>query len=256
MTSALPMVGFIACLFVIAIKREATILLSLLMMGMLHPMFTLITGVFTETIGQCLSRKCSRFYKHKILARLFTYSINCHFAMIAGFTMYMYKMWRELDKRAEFAFSDKSYDKCTCDVLSEIGQDCVNRETGYSFQNLFLLVDMQKMLFAFLVISTISHLAQSIFLNFPAPVPLFQFIVGKVDENEKTESEFELENLNVEPKASSSKSNTNNTFVKKRIKLLCCMIAMAFLIGLVGVPFYGFDQLPGEFISANNGETY
>ena len=50
-TSALPMICFIACLFVIAIKREATILLSLLMMGMLHPMFTLITGVFTENIG-------------------------------------------------------------------------------------------------------------------------------------------------------------------------------------------------------------
>ena len=34
------------------------------------------------------------------------------------------------------------------------------------------------------------------------------------------------------------------------------MIAMTFLIGLVGVPFYGFEKLPGEFISAKNGETY
>ena len=82
-TSALPMICFIACLFVIVIKRDATILISILMMGMLHPIFTLTTGVFTKSIGQFLSRKCSGFCKHKILTRLFTYSINCHFTMMS-----------------------------------------------------------------------------------------------------------------------------------------------------------------------------
>ena len=195
-TSTLPMIGYIACLFVITIKRDATILISILMMAMLHPMFTLTIGVSTKTMGQFLSRKCSGFLQHKILTRLFTYSINCHFTMIAGLTMYMYKMWRDLGKRAEFAFSDKSFDQCTCDVLNEIGQDCINRETGYSFQNLFLIVDMQLLLMTFLITSITCHLIQSIFHNLPAPVPLFQFIVGKDDENGKTESEFKLENLN------------------------------------------------------------
>ena len=122
MTSTLPMIGFIACLFVITIKRDATILISILMMAMLHPMFTLTIGVSTKTMGQFLSRKCSGFLQHKILTRLFTYSINCHFTMIAGLTMYMYKMWRDLGKRAEFAFSDKSYTniKDAMNIIDEI----------------------------------------------------------------------------------------------------------------------------------------
>ena len=252
MTSALPMIGFIACLFVIAIKRDATILISILMMAMLHPVFTLATGVFTKTMGQFLSRKCSKVYKHKILARLFTYSINCHFAMIAILTMYMYKMWSDLSKRAEFAFSDTSFDKCTCDVLHEIGQVCVNRETGYSFQNLFLLVDMQLLLLTFLITSIICHLIQSMFLYFPAPVPLFQFIVGKDNENG---SEFRAENLNIESEAKPTKPKALKWVCDQRIKFSWCIIAMAFLIGLVGVPYHGFDKLPGELISTKNGET-
>ena len=69
-TSALPMICFIACLFVIVIKRDATILISILMMAMLHPIFTLTTGVFAKTMGQFLSRKCSSRVFH-------TYILMC-----------------------------------------------------------------------------------------------------------------------------------------------------------------------------------
>ena len=255
LSAGLPVIGYMACLFVIAIKREATILISMIMMMMINPVITLSIGVFAKTVGKFSSKSFPPLNKFNILSRLFTYSINCHFAMIASMTMYMYKMWINLEKRAEFAFSDNSFDKCTCDVLNEIGQDCSNRETGYSFQNLFLLVDMQKLLFAFLVISMICHLIQSIFLNIPVPIPLFQFIVGKDDENGKTVSEFKLENVNVEPDTKHTKSKAFNGFITKRFKVSWCMIAMTFLIGLVGVPFYGFDQLPGESISAKNGKT-
>ena len=256
LSSGLPVIGYMACLFVIAIKREATILISMIMMMMMNPVITVSIGVFAKTIGKSLSNRFPQLYNLKILARLFTYSINCHFAMVASLTMYMYKMWIGLEKRAEFAFSDTSFDKCTCDVLNEIGQDCINRETGYSFQNLFLIVDMQKMLFAFLVISIICHLIQSMFMYLPAPIPLFQFIVGKVDENGKTESKFKLQNLNVEHDAKLDKSKALNGFTTNRIKLFCCMIAVTFFVGLVGFPYYGFDQLPEELISTKNGKTY
>ena len=52
LTSALPMIGFICCLFIIAIKRDAPILISIIMMIMLHPMFTLIIGSSTQTMGK------------------------------------------------------------------------------------------------------------------------------------------------------------------------------------------------------------
>ena len=115
---------------------------------------------------------------------------------------------------------------------------------------------MQKLLFAFLVISMICHLIQSMFMYLPAPIPLFQFIDGKDDENGKAVSEFKLKNLNGEADTKHTKSKAFNGFITKRFKVSWCMIALTFLIGLVGVPFYGFDQLPGEFISAKNGETY
>ena len=260
LTSALPMIGFICCLFIIAIKRDAPILISIIMMIMLHPMFTLVIGSSIQTMGKFLSRYCSKFCKHKILARLFTYSINCNFAMVAGLTMYMYKMWHDLGKRAEFAFSDKSFDQCTCDVLKAIGQVCVNRETGYSFQNLFLLWDMQLLLLSFFITSIACHLIQSLFLCLPAPLPLYQFIVGQENKDEVIEkelkSEYELENLDFKHKAKSVELKAHDGFVTKGIRLVCCIIAVVFFVGLAGVPFYGFDQLPGEAISTENGGTY
>ena len=259
LSTGLPVVGYIASLFVIAIKRKDTILISMIMMVMINPAITLANGVLSQTIGKLLSKKCPQLYKFKILARLFTYSINCHFAMIAGMTMYMYKMWIDLEKRAEFAFSDTSYAKCTCDVLTEYGHDCINRETDYSFQNLFLLVDMQSLLLSFFVTSIACHLIQSLFPCLPAPLPLYQFIVGQENKDERiaeeTGSEFELEKLDCKSMAKSTKPKSHKGFATKGIKIASCIIAMAFFVGLVGVPFYGFDKLPGELISTKNGKT-
>ena len=110
LSSALPMICFIASLFVIAIKRETSILIAVVMMVMLHPFVTIIFGIFVETMGQILSKKLPLFFKRDIMSRLFTYSINGHFTMIASLALYLYEMKITLGKAKALDFSDKSYD--------------------------------------------------------------------------------------------------------------------------------------------------
>ena len=131
-------------------------------------------------------------------------------------------MWRDLGKRAVFAFSDKSFDQCTCDVLTEYGHDCINKETDNSFQNLFLLWDMQLLLLSFFITSIACHLIQSLFLYLPAPLPLYQFIVGQENKDERiaeeTGSEFELEKLDFKSKAKSTKPSLIKGLQQKESK--------------------------------------
>ena len=70
LSSALPMIGYIASLFVIAIKRETSILIAVVMMAMLHPLVTLVFGIFAKTLGQILSKKLPLFFKRDIMSRL------------------------------------------------------------------------------------------------------------------------------------------------------------------------------------------
>ena len=250
------MVGFIASLLIIAIKREACILLSMIMMAMLNPVITLMCGFLAKKLGSFLTRKCPVMYKYKILARLFTYSINYHFAFIAGLTLYLHEMWITLGIAAGYAFSNQSYDQCTCDILTEYGHDCINRETEYSFQNMFLQIPMRTLLLTFLVTSISCHLIQALILHLPAPVPLFQFILGKDDEESKKEtgSMDELEILNVQPKSGKTKSKAPRTNMAIGIKLACYIFALAFFVGLFVSPFYGFEKLSGAFQSRSNGK--
>ena len=179
LTSGLPIIGYIASLFVMAIKREATILISIVMMVMVNPVVTLSIGVLAEAIGLLLSKKYPKLLRHNVLARLFTYSINCHFAMIAVLTFYLYEMKITLGKVPELDFSDNSYDQCTCDILKEKGHECENRETDYSFQNIFLIVNIQHLLLVFLITSVICHLIQSFITYLPAPIQLLHFVLQK-----------------------------------------------------------------------------
>lgn len=259
LSSGLPVIGYMSCLFVIAIKREATIMISIVMMVMINPAITLAIGAFARTIGQLLSEKFPQLYKFHRLARLFTYSINGHFTLVAALTIYMYDMWYSLQKRAEFAPTGDLYDKCTCDVLKARNQVCINKKSEYSFQNEFLLVPLQTMLLTFLIISVICHMIQAFFFHLPAPIPLYQFIDGKEDKEDKedkiekgTGSECEMKNLCVQPVARPNESKAVIGNMSTIIKLACCAITMAFFVGLAGVPFYAFENS----ISAMNGETF
>ena len=255
--SALPMVCYIACLFVIAIKREASILICMAMMAMLHPVITLVTGVFTKTIGRFLSKKFPIIFKYDILARLFTYSINGHFMIIACMTLYLYEMWISFGKAAGFEFSNKSYDQCTCDFLEEKGFECENRETNNSFQNLFIRVPVRNLLLVFFTISIICHLIQSVFKCLPAPVQLLYFILGKeYSQTERktvegdTGSQIEVENLHKKLDTEKIKTSRSKEF-KIGIKVMCCLIAIVVFTGLLSSPLFGSKLFP----NSSNGKN-
>ena len=141
--SALPMIGYIVCLFVISIKRETSIIISIVMMAMLHPLVTIVIGMFAKIIGQLLCKNYPKFFKNKILERMLTYSINLHFTIIAGLTIYFNEIWIISEKAARFAFSSKSYDQCTCEILDRLdyGYLCANLESNRPFQNAFLSIN-------------------------------------------------------------------------------------------------------------------
>lgn len=260
LSSALPMIGFITSLFVIAIKREADILICVVMLAMLHPIVNLIIGVLTKTIGQFLSSKFSMLYKHKIVARLFTYSINYHFAMIAALTLYLYEMWmtlRKLGLTAGLDFSNESYDQCTCDILKAKGIECTNTETDYNFQNLFLTIPVRILLLVFLTTSVSCHLIQSIFECLPAPIQLLHFIIGKEESRDETfkkesGSLIEMENLN----GIGVPVVTNKPKTMKWKQVLSCTFAVVFFTGIVGSPFYGFGLFSEKVESSRNGNDY
>ena len=242
LSSGLPVIGFMACLFVIAIKRETTIVISLMMMVMVNPVVTLAYGVLAQTTGKFLSRKCNKLFKFKYLSRLFTYSMNCHFAMIACLTFYLYEMKITLGKLEELDFSDKYYDQCTCIILEEFGHSCKNRETDYSFQNLFLIVPIRTLLLAFLISSISCHLIQSFITYLPAPLQLIHFVLqrdkaqNKSFSKEITGSSFEMENLNEHSENAVTKPYVQKNKTAIWIKVLCCVTAGLFFGGLCCIP--------------------
>ena len=260
LSSGLPVIGYMGCLFVIAIKRETTIVISLVMMVMINPVVTLANGVLAQTIGKFFARKCPKLFKVKVLSRLFTYSMNCHFAMIACLALYLYEMKITLGKLEELDFSDKLYDQCTCIILSEFGHACENRETDYSFQNLFLIVPIRTLLLVFLITSLSCHLIQSFIIYLPAPIQLLHFVLQKDQAQNKsfskeiTGSSFEMENLNKHSEDAITKPNVQKNSTTIWIKVLCCVTAVLFFVGLICIPWYGLNIFSKRSGTGNNGK--
>ena len=248
LSTGLPVIGYMACLFVIAIKRETTIVISLVMMVMVNPVFTLSNGVLAQTIGKFFARKCPKLFKFKVLSRLFTYSMNCHFAMIACLALYLYEMKITLGKLEGLDFSDKFYDQCTCDILSEFGHACENRETDYSFQNVFLIVPIRTLLLVFLITSISCHLIQSFIIYLPAPIQLLHFVLQKDQAQNESKLSYEMENLNKQSDDAVTKPHDRKDKTAIWIKVFGCVTAGLFMGGLFCIPLRRYEK-------GNNGNT-
>ena len=257
LTSAIPMIGFIVCLFIIAIIREASILICIVMMAMLNPVVTLAIGTFFQTIGKLITRLSPQVFKFKIIARIFTYSINVHFAMIAAVTIHMYLRWLDLGIAAGFEFSNQLYDKCTCKVLTRFNhtlEECVNFEAEQSFQDHFLNIPVFTLLLALVITSLCCHLVQSIVFQMPAPVQLTYFILGEKhtlqeDKTEETGSLIEMKNL--EGNLKHEVNNKPNGLKWKQV--LSCILGLVFIVGLVCMPIYGFPIFYEGSTGSTNG---
>ena len=180
---ALPMCLYVVCLLIIGIKRESSPTLSIVMAITLHPVSMLLFGYSSKLIGDYISSRLNPSPSNKtwmkILRRAFTYSLNCHLAMVGALTFYLFELWITFQNQTSINFENKSFNQCTCDILSAYGhgEECTNNETQNSFQNSFLHVPIKELLIALFVTSISCHLIQSMILWIPKPLRLLHLVL-------------------------------------------------------------------------------
>ena len=237
MCIAVPISFFITSLFIIGISRESSPSLSLTMAISLHPVVTIPIAVLAKNLGHCLFSKSQTKpgLVFKILSRTFTYSLNCHLAIIAGLIIYLIKLWFVFEDSTSLNFSNRPFDQCRCNILSEfyLEDQCTNEEALYSFQNKFLNVPIESILIAFLIVSISCHLIHSIFVALPPPLPLLQFSLGHI----RNKSNDDID-------GSRSRSNKKN-FIN-RFNIPCCILGTMFFAGSITSPYFTFDFFKGN----------
>ena len=254
---ASPLTLYVACLLVIGIKRESSPTLSIVMAILLHPASTLLLGYSVKLIGSYLMSRMinnqSNSLVTKILSRFFTYSLNFHLTLIAAITFYLYELWVSFQNQTSINFENKSYNQCTCDILSEFGHndECINEETGNSFQNKFIYVPMEELLVAFLSTSFLCHLVQSFMLWIPPPLELFYFVRGcDKDTNEKIETKKMSPDLIT---ISQDNVSTNQTScirkIMKGLKISWCVLAVVYISLIMTVPLTSYKLYAAKGMS-------
>ena len=131
--TGLPILFYIVCLFLMAVKREASITLSIIMAAMINPLVAIPIGVSMKTIGQFFTRKlipnAPTTKLGMTVLRIITYSLNCHLTLIAALTYYLFMVWIDSEQSSSVNFSNLPYNLCFCELLTELGfgQDyCAN----------------------------------------------------------------------------------------------------------------------------------
>ena len=251
--TGLPILSYIVCLFLMAVKREASITLSIMMAAMINPLVAIPIGVTMKTIGQFLKNKLipnqpvSRIVV--IFLRFFTYSLNCHLTLIAGLIYYLYIIWIDSEQSSSVNFSNLPYNQCFCEFLTELGFDqkyCANWESDNSFQNKqLIMISLPLVIQMFLFTSVLCHLIHSLIIYIPSPLTLIDFYVGL--------NQYNAESL---AKPTGSRKNQRHSLAKLRgraniFKTSCCLIAVVYMVGLVSSPYYGFNLFLGSSADEN-----
>ena len=249
--TGLPILFYIVCLFLMAVKREASITLSIIMAAMINPLIAIPIGVSMKTIGQFFKRKCFPNSPTSKLAmtvlRLFTYSLNCHLTLIAGLIYYIYIIWIDSEESSSINFSNLPYNLCFCEFLTEVGfsQDyCDNWESETSFQNQLIIVSLPMVLQLFLVTSFSCHILHSLIIYIPSPLTLIDFYVGLKQENAKS---FVKISRPTAPRNNLTHSLTKLKGRTSIFKASCCLIAIVYMVGIV----YGFNLYLGSSTDEN-----
>ena len=242
--TALPILFYIVCLFLMAVKREASITLSIIMVALINPLVSIPIGIFAKSVGQYFSKKLFQNKPSttftKIIYRLVTYSLNFHLALIAALIYYLFAIWINLDESSDIDFNDEPYDLCTCDILTELGQLCTNRETDFSFQNRVIRFSIPLFLQIFIVISITCHIVHSLVLYIPSPLTLIDFITGR-DHDDPSKSN------------SPSEKSQDEVIKNKSFKTSCCFFAIVYIVGVISSPYYGFNLFLGHLPKNDNG---
>ena len=255
--TGLPLLFYIVCLFLMAVKRETSITLSIIMAAMINPLVAIPIGVTMKTFGQFLERKLIPNPPTSklgiIVLRSFTYSLNCHLTLIAGLIYYLYAIWISSDESSSINFSNLPYNQCFCDFLTELGFDenyCANWESNNSFQNKqLIMISLPLVLQMFLLTSILCHFLHSLIIYIPSPLTLIDFYVGMKEGNAESFARIS--------KPTGPKNNLRHCLAKLRgrtniFKASCCLIAIIYMVGLLSCPYYGFNLFFG-FSADENG---
>ena len=253
--TGLPILFYIVCLFLMSVKREASITFSIIMAAMINPLVTIPVGVASKTIGEVFLRRfipshlTSRMAK--IVLRLFTYSLNCHLTLIAGLIYYLYMVWIDTEQSSRVNFSNLPYNLCFCELLTELGfsQDyCANWESETSFQNQLVMISLPLVLQIFLFISFLCHILHSLIIYIPSPLTLIDFYVGTKQDSAKSLASIS--------RPCDSRNNLRHSLTKLRgktniFKAGCCLLVIVYMVGLVTSPYYGFNLFLGSSANKN-----
>ena len=231
MCTVSPIALFIATLFIVGIERESTPMLSVAMAIALHPAITLPISVLAGTLGDHIAKLLknnSNSVITRILSRIFTYSLNCHLALIAALTFYLLELWIVFKDSTNINFSNKPFNQCICDeILPQYNVTCTNEETANSFQNKFISVHIKTILITFLVSAIICHVFHSIILTIPPPMTLFQFVLG-------------------DTKPDKSHENVHKIRMNQGTKATSCVLGVVYISALIFSPYFTYDSYKGD----------
>ena len=253
--TGLPILFYIVCLFLMAVKREASITLSIIMAVMINPLVAIPIGVTMKTTDQFFKRKLISYSPTTKLGitvlRLLTYSLNCHLTLIAGLTYYLFMVWIDSEESSSINFNNLPYNLCFCELLTELGfgQDyCANWESNSSFQNQLVMISLPLVLQMFLLTSFLCHILHSLIIYIPSPLTLMDFYVGLKQDN--------VESFGTISRPTSLRNNLRHSLTKLSVrtnffKVSCCLIAITYMVGLVSSPYYGFNLFLGSSAEDN-----
>ena len=160
-----------------------------------------------------------------------------HLFLIAGLIYYLSDIWINLEVASTMNFSNKPFDQCDCDALSETNTPCENDENN-SFQNFFigLELDISPFIATFMATSALCHIFHSLISYFPAPVNLLDFYLGDC-ENEDLNGDVEIQ-----PENSKKHQSFYHGKIIQGIKISCIIMSIAYLVMILTSPNYTFDS--------------
>ena len=243
LTSALPIILYIACLFLITVKRESDIILAGFMVVTVHPVLSLLIGVLMKTLGDFFfdnsceveSTRLAKVYL--ILGRMFTYSINLHFTFVSGTIYYLFQEWCLMKQSSNLDYTNSAFDQCTCQKLKTLAA-CTNSDDD--FQQKFIKYSIPTFLSIFFIASLICHFVQACLTILPPPIRLLDYMLGSikvhVSKLRKTGNEMELHPLEERIIKSLTLQSRIKTTMCKVLKMLASLLGLGIVISLLCTP--------------------
>ena len=231
----IPIIFYVISVFVLTIKRNFSIALSMLMVSMIHPILSVIFGLSIKSIRQVFSKICPNRIKSKYWKRLLTFSINVYLAFIGLVIFYMIMidicLWKDYD------YKNQSYDKCQCDDRRRNGLECENEDDN--LQNYFNDFSIGYFILAFSSVSLTCHVIHSLTIAIPPPIPMIDFILGsKKEDTEENTNFIEMTSFNAPGTQSQVKENTKcKTISYICFKVLCFILSMALIGFIIASPY-------------------